>query len=68
VKVWSVEGQGSTFTLTLPRKPQLAPIDSPADGAAKPANVAPVTEDRPTDPMRDIRMSDVPTIKENNTP
>ena len=64
--MWSVEGQGSTFTLTLPRKP--GPAREPADGAAEPANVAPGAEDRPTDPMRDIRMSDVHTIKENNTP
>ena len=25
VRVWSVEGQGSTFTLTLPRKPRTVP-------------------------------------------
>ena len=29
VRVWSVEGQGSTFTLTLPRKP--GPLPSAAD-------------------------------------
>ena len=31
VRVWSVEGQGSTFTLTLPRKPGFPAIDAPAD-------------------------------------
>ena len=31
VRVWSVEGQGSTFTLTLPRKPGFPAIDVPAD-------------------------------------
>ncbi|SDT03830.1 two-component system, OmpR family, sensor histidine kinase SenX3 [Nocardioides scoriae] len=29
VRVWSVEGQGSTFTLTLPRKPGLPPASAP---------------------------------------
>ncbi len=29
VRVWSVEGQGSTFTLTLPRKPGPLPADAP---------------------------------------
>ena len=28
VRVWSVEGQGSTFTLTLPRKPGPRPADA----------------------------------------
>ncbi len=31
VRVWSVEGQGSTFTLTLPRKPGFPADDEPAD-------------------------------------
>jgi two-component system, OmpR family, sensor histidine kinase SenX3 len=31
VRVWSVEGQGSTFTLTLPRKP--GPLTSPGTSA-----------------------------------
>lgn len=30
VRVWSVEGQGSTFTLTLPRKPDPSPTGSHA--------------------------------------
>ncbi len=30
VKVWSVEGQGSTFTLTLPRKPGPMPVNAEA--------------------------------------
>ena len=64
VRVWSVEGQGSTFTLTLPRKPG----PRPARDAAEHANVAPVTGDRPTDPVRNIRMSDGHPTKENNTP
>ncbi len=28
VRVWSVEGQGSTFTLTLPRKPGVPPVSA----------------------------------------
>ena len=31
VRVWSVEGQGSTFTLTLPRKPGFPAVEAPAD-------------------------------------
>jgi len=31
VRVWSVEGQGSTFTLTLPRKPGFPADEAPAD-------------------------------------
>jgi len=64
VRVWSVEGQGSTFTLTLPRKPwPLAARD-----AVKHANVVPETEDRSTASVRDIRMFDGHPTKENNTP
>ena len=35
VKVWSVEGQGSTFTLSLPRKPG-SPRGEPTPGADEP--------------------------------
>jgi two-component system, OmpR family, sensor histidine kinase SenX3 len=31
VRVWSVEGQGSTFTLTLPRKPGFPGVEAPDD-------------------------------------
>jgi two-component system, OmpR family, sensor histidine kinase SenX3 len=34
VRVWSVEGQGSTFTLTLPRKPGPLPSSAHHPGAA----------------------------------
>ena len=34
VRVWSVEGQGSTFTLTLPRKPGPLPASGPSVGDA----------------------------------
>ena len=36
VKVWSVEGQGSTFTLTLPRKPGVPGFPDPAAPATTP--------------------------------
>jgi two-component system sensor histidine kinase SenX3 len=29
VRVWSVEGQGSTFTLTLPRKSSIPSLEAP---------------------------------------
>jgi two-component system sensor histidine kinase SenX3 len=74
VRVWSVEGQGSTFTLTLPGKPGARPGSSPAEHA----NVAAEAEARHTGPGRDIRMSDAASdaaanpaanpTKENNTP
>ncbi len=35
VRVWSVEGQGSTFTLTLPRKP--GPLPAPETTSERPA-------------------------------
>ena len=41
VRVWSVEGQGSTFTLTLPRKPGVPPdtgTTPTADDAGSPAS------------------------------
>jgi len=34
VRVWSVEGQGSTFTLTLPRKPGPLPSRTTDPGAS----------------------------------
>jgi two-component system sensor histidine kinase SenX3 len=40
VKVWSVEGQGSTFTLTLPRKPGPLP-DEAAEHAGTVTKEAP---------------------------
>ncbi len=48
VDVWSVEGQGSTFTLTLPRKPGPLPVadhrSTDAPGSALPAGGAPQKE------------------------
>ncbi|MCW2846454.1 MAG: ATP-binding region, ATPase domain protein [Marmoricola sp.] len=35
VRVWSVEGQGSTFTLTLPRKPGPLPGSGPTSNSKK---------------------------------
>jgi two-component system sensor histidine kinase SenX3 len=62
VRVWSVEGQGSTFTLTLPRKPGPVAVPGIAGGnatggtVARPANVAPEAEERHSDQTRHIRM------------
>ncbi|WP_340537181.1 sensor histidine kinase [Nocardioides sp. GXZ039] len=42
VKVWSVEGQGSTFTLTLPRAEARGPV-----GETQPASAAPTPDDVP---------------------
>jgi hypothetical protein len=64
--VWSVEGQGSTFTLTLPRKP--GPSSRGSETPAEHANVAPEAGARLTSPVRDIRMSGDHPTKELNTP
>jgi two-component system sensor histidine kinase SenX3 len=46
VKVWSVEGQGSTFTLTLPRKPGPLPgtLAGPLPGAGSVNSTSPTKE------------------------
>jgi two-component system, OmpR family, sensor histidine kinase SenX3 len=46
VRVWSVEGQGSTFTLSLPRAPRSGAASSRAEEEEVPADSPPDQEDR----------------------
>jgi two-component system sensor histidine kinase SenX3 len=53
VRVWSVEGQGSTFTLSLPRRAGdagPAPAPAPAHGPPYPSSPSPA----PTEPSTDV--------------
>ncbi len=61
VRVWSVEGQGSTFTLTLPRKPGVPGFPDPATtavtSATTPTTPSTIPADTPVPPREGDRVS-----------